>query len=203
MRKSRPLLSAPRGAEIWTEMLSLRRELYCDSDFFKMTEVLRTLCDVGEGWSIKTYRSNEMEDFRRRAGVIVFEGEVIISVDERLMENADPGCKLSNFILAHEIGHLALDHHARSAVTKNFQLFAGPSGMVNSPPTQEELEANYAAVFFQCGPALADTRWSPLDLANRAFSDVLYVKKAQAIVRLDVFQRELIRPKPNRERVVL
>jgi hypothetical protein len=86
---------------------------------------------------------------------------------------------------------------------KNFQLFSGPNGMSNIPPTQEELEANYAAVFFQCGVGLQDARWSATRLADRATSDVEYVKKAQARDRLDVFQRELNRPRPKRERVVL
>ena len=198
-----PSLTTQRGAEIYAEMLSLRRELYGDNDFFKMPEPWETLCDVGEGWAIKTYRSDETKDFKRKAGVVQFDHRVTLTVDEGLMATAQQGCKLSNFILAHEFAHVALDHHARSAVTKNFQLFAGPSGMSNSPPTVEELEANYAAVFFQCGAALLNTHLSPVELAHRAFSDVYYVKKAQAIVRLDVFQRELCRPKPQYERVVL
>jgi hypothetical protein len=168
-----------------------------------MPEPWEALCDVGEGWSINTYRSDETEDFKRKAGVVQFDHRVTLTVDEKLMAKAKQGCKLSNFILAHEFGHVALNHHARSAVTKNFQLFAGPSGMSNSPPTVEELEANYAAVFFQCGAALQNAHFSALELSNRACSDFYYVKKAQGIVMLDVFQRELCRTKPRYERVVL
>ncbi|MEQ8899844.1 MAG: hypothetical protein RID11_07385 [Roseovarius sp.] len=199
----RPSLTTYRGAEIYAEILSLRRELYGDGDFFKMPEPWETLCEVGEGWSINTYRSDEVEDFRRKAGVIQFDNRVTLTVDEKLMANAKRGCKLSNFILAHEFGHVALNHHARSAVTKNFQLYAGPGGMSNLPPTMEELEANYAAVFFQCGAALQNPQLNPVELAHRAFSDVEYVRKAQGIVRLDVFQRELCRSKPRYERVIL
>jgi hypothetical protein len=75
--------------------------------------------------------------------------------------------------------------------------------MANTPPTLEELEANYAAVFFQCGIALADPRWNPLNLARRAFSDPYYVDKAQTIVQLEVFQREFRSTKANLKRVIL
>ncbi|SHL58425.1 hypothetical protein SAMN05444414_12114 [Roseovarius marisflavi] len=201
--KRRPILTTLRATEIWTEMLWFRRELYSDDKFFKMTDVWETLCNDFEKWTMRTYRSNQLEDFKRKAGVVALDDRVTLTADEKLIANAKHGCKLSNFILAHELGHLALDHHARGAVVKNFQLFSGANGMCNVPPTLEELETNYAAVFFQCGAALEDTCWSPIQLAHRAFSDVEYVKKAQAVVRLDVFQRELRRPKPKRERVIL
>jgi len=201
--KRMPSLTTSRVADIWLETLSVRRELYDDSDFFKMPEVWEALCEVGEGWSIKTYKSDQMEDFKRKAGVVAFDNRVTLTADEKLIQRARDGCKFSNFILAHEFGHLVLDHHAKGAVTKNFQLFAGANGMSNIPPTVEELEANLAAVFFQCGTALEDARWTPIQLAHRAYSDVLYVKKAQAMVRLDAFQKELKRPRPKFERVVL
>lgn len=184
-------------------MLWFRRELYADHDFFKMPEVWETLCEDIEHWSINTYKSNQLEDYKRKAGVIAFGDRVTLTADEKLLENAWKGCKLSNFILAHELGHLALNHHARSAVTKNFQLFAGPNGMSNIPPTVEELETNFAAVFFQCGSTLEDARWTALQLANRAFSDVNYVKKAQAMVRLEVFKRELWLKRQAHPRVIL
>ena len=201
--KNRPKLSASRAVEDWNEMLWARRELYTDSEFFKMPEAWARICGERSSWSINAYRSNKIEHHKPRAGVVMFDDCLILTVDERLMEQARQGCGLSNFILAHELGHVALDHHARHAVTKNFQLFVGPSGKANLPPTLEELEANYAAVFFQCGVALLDPKWDPVDLARRAFSDVDYVRKAQAIVRLEAFQRELNRPKPKRERVIL
>jgi hypothetical protein len=160
MRK-RPALSVSRAAEIWTTLLSARREFFDDSRFFKMPEVWEELCGVSEEWSIKTYRSDEKEDFRRKAGLLVFGDRLTLTVDEVLIEKAMQGCKLCNFILAHEFGHLALNHHAKSAVTKHFQLFDSPYGMANLPPNLQELVANYAAVFFQCGAALAEDRWSP------------------------------------------
>ena len=98
---------------------------------------------------------------------------------------------------------VALNHHAMNAVTKHFQLFSGPRGMSNVPPTLEELEANYAAVFLQCGVALEDLRWDSAPLASRAFSDIEYVKLAQRAVRLEVFQRELRRPRQRYPRVIL
>ena len=199
----RPTLSLSRAAEIWREMLWFRRELYADTDFFRMTAVWEALCNELPFWSMRTYRSNQLEDYKRKAGVVAVGDHVTLTVDERLWENAGNGCKLSNFILAHELGHLALNHHARSAVIKNFQLFSGPNGMSNLPPTAEELEANYAAVFFQCGVALEDKRRDSLHLADRAFSDVTYVRKAQKAVRLEAFELELRRQRERIARVVL
>jgi hypothetical protein len=200
---SRPVITTSRAVHIFEEMISARREYCADQDFIRMDKVWEDLCDEGSAWSIKTYKSKETEDFKRKAGLIVFGDRAILSVDEKLMENAKRGCKLSNFILAHELGHIALDHHKNSKVVKHFQLFAGPNGMSNLPPTIEELEANYAAVFFQCGVTLLNPKWDPVQLAHRAFTDVYSVKNAQRLVQLDVFRRELNRPKPTFERVVL
>ena len=201
--KSSQFLTTSRAADIFDEVISCRRMFCADNEFFRMTEFWEDLCDEGGRWSIKTYRSNLSDDFKRKAGVIAFGDRVTLTVDEKLVANAKDGCKLSNFILAHEMGHIALDHHAKGAVTKNFQLFAGPSGMSNLPPTLEELETNYAAVFLQCGVALMDPRLDAVQLAHRAFSDVYYVRKAQKVVQLEVFQRLLNRPKRIYERAIL
>jgi hypothetical protein len=201
--KRTPFLSTTQVASAFKEMVSCRRLNFGDNEYFRMTDVWRDLSDEEGRWSVKAYQSKETEDYKRKAGVIAFADRVTLIVDEKLWANADRGCKLSNFILAHELGHVALDHHARSMVIKNFQLFAGPSGMSNLPPTPEELEANLAAVFFQCGVALMDPKLDPVQLAHRAFSDVYYVKKAQRIVQLEVFQRELQKLKTNYPRVVL
>ena len=196
-------LATARIVFIFEEMVSCRRDYCADNQFFRMNDVWKYLCDESGRWSIKTYRSNETEDFKRKAGLIAFADRATLVADEKLMANAKLGCKLSNYILAHELGHMALGHHATSAVIKHFQLFSGPSGMSNLPPTLEELEANYAAVFFQCGFALLNPKLNPIHLANRAFSDVYSVKKAQILVQLEVFQQLLNRPKRIFPRVIL
>ncbi|MDF1855430.1 hypothetical protein [Pseudooceanicola sp.] len=201
--KKRLQITTRRTAKIFEQMLAIRRVAYADDEFFRMDEFWEDLCADSDKWSIKRYRSDTVEDYKRKAGVIAFEDRVTLIADERLMENARRGCPFSNFILAHEAGHLGLDHHAKSGVIKNFQLFAGPNGMSNLPPTVEELEANYAAVFLQCGVALIDKRWEPMQLARRAYCEVRSVKKAQRLVQLEVFQRELNRPKPKSQRVIL
>ena len=194
--------STSRMATIFNEMISIRRGFRADRDFFRMDEFWKDLCDDEGRWTIKIYRSNETEDFKRKAGVIAFDDRAILTVDARLMENARKGCGLSNFILAHEASHLALDHHAKCAVTKNFQLFAGPNGNANIPPTMQESETNYAAVFLQCGVALLDSKWDAVDLAHRAFTDVEMVRKARRLVQLSVFRRELFRQQSVRPREV-
>ncbi len=200
--KRKPTLSTSRAVEIYREMLSVRRELCNDNEFFKVPDAWEAICEGSETWKTKTYRTEQLEDYKRKAGIVVFGDHATLIADERLIENARKGCKLSNYILAHEIGHLALDHHANNAIVKNFQLFSGPNGMSNIPPTLEELEANFAAVFFQCGIALENSQLATIQLAHLAFSDVYYVGKAQRFVQLDVFQRELRRPRPKFERVV-
>jgi hypothetical protein len=185
-------------------MLGYRREYSADTEFFKMTDFWDWLCTGSGHWSINLFRSNLGEDYAKKAGVVAFDHRVTLTADEELWDRAAQGCRLANFILAHEIGHLALDHHAKNAVTKNFQLFPGPRGMSNTPPTLEEMEANLAAVFLLCGEALENVRWDALDLAKRAYCDVEYVKKGQRFVRLDVFQRELRKQTKSRyHRVVL
>ncbi len=52
----RPALTTARAAEIWSEMLWIRRELYKDSDFFKMPAVWEDLCCESKSWRINTFR---------------------------------------------------------------------------------------------------------------------------------------------------
>ena len=192
-----------RVVEIYREMLWYRRQLYNDADFFKVPEAWEKICEGNQTYKTKTYRSEITEDFKRRAGIVVLGESATLIADEKLIERAREGCKLSNFILAHEIGHLALDHHARNAKVKNFQLFEGANGLSNIPPTTEEWEANFAAVSFQCGVALEDTKATALELAHRAYSDTKTIRMAQKLVQLDAFQRELRRQSLRYERVVL
>lgn len=199
----RPSLSTARVVEIFETAIWYRRQYAADNQFFRMTDYWRWLRDEGAYVKIKTYGSDEREDFKRKAGVVAFGDSITLVVDRRLIDRADEGCKLCNYMLGHEAAHLMLDHHERGAVVKNYQLFAGPTGMSNLPPTPEELEANYGAVFLQCGVALANPRWGTLQLADRAFSDVSSVSKAQRIVQMDIFQRELARPRPVYPSVVL
>ena len=198
----KPDISIQRAVEVFEESVSVRRAYCADHEFFKMTDFWEELCEGSETWSVRTYRSGIGEDFARKAGVIAFADRVTLSVDEKLWADARKGKWFFNFMLAHEAGHLILDHHARGAVTKNFQLY-GPEGTVNLPPNAEELETNYAAVFLQCGVALMKPDLSDLQLARKAYSDRTYIEKARKAVKLEAFQRILNRPKPIRERGVL
>ncbi|MEM9582061.1 MAG: M48 family metalloprotease [Pseudomonadota bacterium] len=168
-----------------------------------MPQAWEAICEGNPDWKTRVYKTRSVEDYQRRAGVITFDDRVTLSVDEKLLTNAERGCKLSNFILAHEVGHLALDHHAEQAVIKNFQLFSGSTGLANIPPTLEEYEANFAAIVFQCGAALLQEGISALDLANRAYSDVRWVKKVQLMVQSEAFKKELQKPNESLGRVVL
>jgi hypothetical protein len=198
-----PSLSTERLAEIFKTVLQYRRQYAADNEFFKMTDYWRWLRDEGAYCKIKTYTSDESEDFKRKAGVVAFGDNITLVVDHRLMQRADEGCKFCNFMLGHEAAHLMLEHHGRKATIKHYQLFAGTSGMSNLPPNIEELEANFGGVFLQCGVALGNPRWETLQLAHRGYSDVLSVRKAQKIVQLEHFQRELARPKSVHPRVIL
>jgi hypothetical protein len=200
--KKELVLTTKRAVEMLREMLWYRREFCADSHFFRMTEYWDWLRSQNSDFSTKTYRSPPTEDWKRRAAIATLGGFVRLTVDEALLKNAERGCKLSNFILAHEVAHLGLGHHEKNLIVRNFQLFAGPNGMSNRPPTLEELEANIAAVFFQCGSALMDPSYDAVQLANLASSDIAYVRKAQQYVQLPAFQAELRRPKVVYPRVV-
>lgn len=184
-------------------MVSLRR-IYCeDSEFFRMNEVWEWLADGDDGIKINKYRAGNKENYKRKAGVVALDDKFTLSVDEVLWKNAQNGGLLENYMLAHEFAHLGHDHHAKGAVTKNFQLYDSPFGMANIPPTFEEYEANLSAVFFQCGVALLDQNVEALSLVRRAHSDFTYVKKALGMCRLDVFRDELKRQTYGVKRVVL
>jgi hypothetical protein len=198
----RPKLTTARTVAIFETMLSYRR-IYCaDSEFFNMADFWEDLCEGNERFLIKRYRSNS-EDSMRKARVVALDDRVTLTVDEKLLTDARQGSPLSNYILAHEFGHLALDHHAKQAVTKHFDLKDRGLDFAIVPPTVEELEATYTGVFLQCGSALADIRREARDLARRAKTDVYLTQKLQKMVQLDVFQRELNRPKTVYPRVVL
>lgn len=199
----RPVISVPRTVEIYKEMLWARRELYSDHDFFLMPAAWEKVCEENIRWRIKLYPSDPKMPVKRKAGIVVFNGSLTLTADQRLFDDANKGCQISNFILAHELGHVALGHHDTGAVIKNFQLFDGPTGLSNLPPTVEELEANYAAAFFQCGAALLDLRRGVLDLARSAACDVSYVRHARSAVLLEPFQRELNKHSKANPRVVL
>ena len=201
-QKDRPIISASRGAFIFREMLGIRREYYPDSQFFRTVDVWDQLASDSVV-KIKTYKSADTEDFKRRAAVIVFEDQIKLVVDERLLFEARKGGRLYNYILAHELAHLALNHQDRGQIVKHFQLFDSKNGMANIPPTNEEREANWGAVFFQCGVALFGQSVNPLELARRSCSDIESVKKAVAICRLEAFQREFNKPSKSLGRVIL
>lgn len=203
MKKRRPEISTSRAVSVYRDMLSYR-SIYCnDRKFFRMSDFWAFLAEDNTQTKIKTYRTNDVAEYKRKAGVISFDGKATLVVDEQLLENAEKGCKFSNTILAHEFAHLALGHHDRNAAVKNFQLFETETGMANIPPTLEELEANIAAIYFQCGVALLDPVVRPLDLAHRACADVSLVTQVKNFCNLSVFQSELKRQSYGIERVVL
>ncbi len=198
--KKRPAVTTTRMAEIYIEMVFLRREYmeYChehsgDTLFFKMSDFWNWLCEGSSEFKIKKYRSDQTKDFSRRASIVALGNWMTLTVDERLFAKAADGDKFANYILAHEFGHLALGHSEISATKRNYLMSESARGMANIPATVEELEANLAAPFFQCGKLLEDARWDAVHLANRAFSDVYSVERAQKFVRLEIFQREVRR----------
>ncbi|MEL6619948.1 MAG: hypothetical protein AAFP16_13800, partial [Pseudomonadota bacterium] len=144
---------------------------------------------------------------QKRAAVAALDDCIALSTSNQFWDHAERGALFQNFILAHEIGHLILDHHATGAVNKNFKLFDDETGIANIPPTVEELEANYAAVFFQCGVTLLapglNAKKDAYRIARKAFSDPFYVEKAIKICQLDAFTSEWQRLSTGIQRVVL
>ena len=192
--KNKQFLTTTRAVQIFDEMVERRRGFCGDKEFVRMDWVWEELCPDEGTWRIRTYRSRETEGYRRKAGVVQINHDLTLIVDERLFGAAKKGEGLPNFILAHELTHVALDHHAESVGLKHFQLFQSANGMMSiKPPTVVEQEADLGGVIFQCGIALLDERLTDVDLAKKAFTDLSMVKKARRFVRLDVFKRELQR----------
>lgn len=190
-KKNWPQLSASRAAEIFKEMISLR-QIYCeDTHFFKMNDFWQWLSEGDENINIREVKKSAKYESKYKAGVVALGDHATLVVPESMMVAASQGRKLENFTLAHEFAHLALGHHERNAVIKNFQLFSPDGVNANIPPNEEELEANYAAVFFQCGGALLSNNDDAVSIANRAFTDVYYTRKALGVCKLEAFRKEL------------
>ncbi|WP_411890440.1 hypothetical protein [Yoonia sp. SDW83-1] len=198
----RPNISARRAAQVFKEAVACRRLFRGDGKFFKMSEFWEYLCAENDCWKIKQTKSGPLSDYQRRAGVVAFGDLMTLVVDSELMRLARLGRGFANFILAHEMCHLMLDHHANAKVIKNFKVVDSETGKSVLPPTDEELETNYAAIFLQCGMALFDERLSAVELARRAYTDVALVKKAKSLVRIPEFKSELERISKQRPRVV-
>ncbi|WP_298919410.1 hypothetical protein [uncultured Roseobacter sp.] len=198
-RKQYPTITPKRAAEAFYELLTLRRMFLEDERYAKLTEYLDILTDDNADTRIKTFDAKTHAQ-EVKAGSLALFGKVIFIVSNQLLEKARKGCKLANFTLAHEFAHVELGHHEDQKIVKNFQLFSTEQGQANIPPTDEELEANFGATFFQCGVALLDPDADPISLANRAYTDVGYVKKSLRICQSEVFRKELeilTAPKPR------
>ncbi len=201
--KRKPALTTVRAVDIYRQAISVRRDYCADTEFFKMPDFLRYCEDEAGNWRIKTYASKLGGDHLRRAAVFTLGDQVRLAIDEVMWVRAEKGGQLENFVLAHEASHLLLGHTSKGGTASNFMLSS--EGQVNKiiPQNEFELEANIGAVFLQCGIALQQPKWEAFELARRACTDVEHVKKAQKFVQLEVFQRELNRPRPVRPRVTL
>jgi len=201
--KDRPILSAARAASVFKEMVGLRRYCCNDSQYFGMSEIWDDLAEDSDEINIKFSKSAHLDFDNSKAGVVAFDKFATLIVPETMWAKAVEGDRFANFTLAHEFAHLALEHHLMSANVKNFQLTNRGNDLANIPPNSEELEANYAAVFFQCGDALMEPNIDALNLAKRACTDVYYVKKAISLCKLEAFRRELEILYARYERVIL
>lgn len=201
MGNQKPSISATCAAMMMREMLWHRREFCSDNEFFKMVDYWDWLAKELPEISIKKFVARGRAELK--AGVVCFNNRSTLIVPTEMLKKSGEGEKLSNFTLAHEFAHIALDHHAKGAVVKHFQLINTSTGVANVPPNIEELEANFAAVFFQIGVALLAPNADPIALANRANTDVTYTRKAIAICSLPEFQREFSKLQHSIERVIL
>lgn len=202
MKKNKPSIRTDRAVKVFNEMLGLRR-IYCqDTNFFKSIEVWDWIADSDAKIRIKEFDGDRSGN-EKKAGVVAFDDRFTLIAPSALLSNARNGCKFSNFTLAHEFSHIALDHHAKGAVVKNFQLYSSQSGLANIPPNDEELEANYAATMFLCGIALLAPNVDPVRLADRACCDVYYTKKTIKLCQTSVFREAFKESRKGIKRVVL
>ena len=202
MHSKRKPISTSRAVTIVREMILLRGGYVGEFEFFRMTELWESLAD-DKIVRIRTFKPRSSDVNRRKASAIRFGDQVTLSVDNDYWERALRGENFPNFTLAHEFGHIELNHHTNQAGTKNFQLTARQADFANIPPNEEEFEANLAAVALQCGTALLNRGVDAEDLAKRASSDYTWVKKVVQFCKLEAFQNEINRPRPTYPRVIL
>lgn len=188
------ILTTQRAVRIFEGMISCRREFFADNEFFKMTDLWKDLCEDSSEWRIKFYRRGPKDLDRPQAAVAEFDNNVRLTVSEELWTDAESGDGVSNFILAHEIGHVGQRHNSRFP-TRHFQMASGKNGHTILPKSYYEKEADFAAVAFQCGVTLLDRNVSGVVLAKLAFSDIEQVQKVQRMVQSEVFRRELAQPR--------
>lgn len=191
MSKEPPFLTS-RAVEVYKALI-WRRRIHCkDREFF-------LAIDYWDKWfgpdKIRTYRSTDEEI--GRPGVVAFAGKVCMTADERRIELARGGCPFSNSLVAHEISHLHLNHHRYSTRVTNFTLAKGSYGNAIIPKNQKEKEADLGSTVLLCGVLLADPSLRTRDLARHARADVGLVERAQRMVQLEAFQKELHRPNPD------
>lgn len=191
MSKEPPFLTS-RAVEVY-KALVWRRRIHCkDGEGF-------LAIDYWDKWfgpdKIRTYRSTDEEI--GRPGVVAFAGNVCMTADERRIRLARDGCAFSNSLIAHEISHAYLNHHRYSTQVANFTLAKGSYGNAIIPKTQKEKEADFGSTVLLCGVLLADPKLRANDLSRLAHADFGLVLRAQRMVQLEVFQKELHRPNPN------
>jgi Zn-dependent peptidase ImmA (M78 family) len=192
-------------------MLSTRRAYtdWDDTKFFKMNDVWEFLCQECEDEEqkqklrMKVFAASKDDPSANSAGVVAFNGSSTLVVSSAMLERAKAGHPLANFQLAHELAHLVLDHHKVSATVKQFRLTKRANVNVVSPPNEEELEANFAAVSFQCGVLLLMPNPDPKYISRRAHCDEYQVAQAVKFTSLDVFRNELARQSQGIERIIL
>ncbi|MEO0669203.1 MAG: hypothetical protein AAFZ99_14925 [Pseudomonadota bacterium] len=187
MNRKSPLRICPKkAAGLYRNTVSFRRAYVPDGKFFKASDFWRdAAADIPEV-RIKLHDRSIL-----KASTNALDELTVLVAPKQLFDNADRGCKICNFILAHEAGHISEEHHSENAVSKYFQLFATETEVANIPPTIEELETNYAATFFLCGPAIFDLRRDALRLADVAYCDVYYIKKVRKLLEQQEFWEEM------------
>lgn len=198
-----PTLGANRAAEISREVFWYRGYVAEPRQYFKMSDVIEDALRDGDVFRLREFDPGDDLLKRRKAGVVGFAGKYSFILPKGMMEGAREGQKEDNYALAHEWCHIILGHHESGAVVKNYQLFQTESGNVNRPPTQEELETNFAATLFQCGEAIFDKGVDPVRLGNRAFTNISEVRKVTRICQTSSFQEAVDKLIASRPRVVL
>lgn len=191
-------ISVKRTAELFREMLSTRRLICEDHDFFLASELWELAGDGNNNVRIREYPVS----VNNKAGVLALGERITLLISRDFAQRVKRGEGFANFILSHEYCHLLLGHHSRAAKVLNFELDAGGQIFRIVAPNDQELETNYAAVFLLCGVALLKSDVDEADLARRAHCDVQQVRKAIKAVALPEFKAALEKLNQSRVRVV-
>jgi len=105
-QRRKPQISIERGAEIFRQMLQVRRDFCADNEWFKTIDLCEYLAKDNEDFLLSEYEA--ASEKVTKAGVAVLDQRITLVLPDKMVAAARRGSGLANFTLAHELAHIEL-----------------------------------------------------------------------------------------------